>query len=74
METRIYEKLLQLMDIAAALCQTQGQEKLVGCIDGYIEVAAIDSKLRSWYADLPADIKRTPQNIANAPAPFFLLQ
>ena len=73
-ETQIYEKLLQLMDIAEALCETRIFDKGTGRSDAYFKIAATGSQLKSWHEALPPDLKWTSANIASAPATFFLLQ
>ena len=73
-ETKVYEALLQLMDLLEPLCETRDLRKNLKPSDAYLKIATLDRKLNNWYADLPERLRWTPENLARAPASFYLLQ
>ena len=72
-ETKVYEALLQLMDLVGPLCDLE-VKKTTKTTDTYFKIAGHDRELNTWYSELSEDLKWNPQNIANGPPPFFLLQ
>ncbi|ORY18151.1 fungal-specific transcription factor domain-domain-containing protein [Clohesyomyces aquaticus] len=72
-ETRIYEALLQLMDLLEPLCETRDLRKNLKPSDAYLNIATLDRRLNNWYADLPERLRWTPANVKTAPASFYLL-
>jgi hypothetical protein len=72
-ETRVYEALLQLMELVGPLCDLE-VKRSTKLTDAYFKIAALDRELNSWYTELPEDLKWTAENIANGPAPLLLLQ
>ncbi|KAF2107078.1 fungal-specific transcription factor domain-containing protein [Lophiotrema nucula] len=72
-ETKVYEALLQLMDLLEPLCETRDLRKNLKPSDAYLKIATLDRKLNNWYADLPERLRWTPGNLARAPASFYLL-
>lgn len=73
-ETRVYEALLQLMDLLEPLCETRDLQKHLKPADAYFKIATLDRKLNNWYSDLPERLRWTDDNIRLAPATFYLLQ
>ena len=73
-ETRIYEALLQLMDLLEPLCETRDLRKNLKPSDAYLKIATLDRRLNNWYTDLPDRLRWTPENMASAPPSFHLLQ
>lgn len=72
LETKAYEALLVLMDIAGNivdLCEDEASNE-----DTYLQVASLDRQLRSWYNTLPAELAWSPENIIKAPFSLYLLQ
>lgn len=74
METRVYEALLQLMDLLEPLCQTPSMNKTAKPSDAYLKIATLDRTLNDWYAGLPERLRWTEENVQTAPSSFFLLQ
>ncbi|KAF2732338.1 hypothetical protein EJ04DRAFT_441202, partial [Polyplosphaeria fusca] len=72
-ETRVYEALLQLMDLLEPLCETKDLRKNLKPADAYLKIATLDRALNNWYADLPERLRWTTENVANAPPSFYLL-
>ncbi|KAF2462823.1 uncharacterized protein BDR25DRAFT_386050, partial [Lindgomyces ingoldianus] len=72
-ETRVYEALLQLMDLLEPLCETRDLRKNLKPADAYLKIATLDRRLNNWYADLPDRLRWIPDNIRTAPASFFVL-
>jgi hypothetical protein len=72
-ETRVYEALLQLMELVGPLCDL-GVKRTAKLTDAYFKIAALDRDLNNWYTELPEDLKWNANNVANGPAPLFLLQ
>lgn len=52
-ETKVYEALLQLMDLLEPLCETRDLRKALKPSDAYLKIATLDRKLNNWHADLP---------------------
>ena len=73
-ETRVYEAVLQLMDLLEPLCETRDLQKHLKPADAYLKIATLDRKLNNWYSDLPERLRWTDENIRVAPATFYLLQ
>lgn len=73
-ETRVYEALLQLMDLLEPLCQTPAMSKNTKPSDAYLKIATLDRTLNDWYAELPDRLRYTEDNVRTAPSSFFLLQ
>ncbi|PVH95805.1 hypothetical protein DM02DRAFT_689316 [Periconia macrospinosa] len=77
LETKIYEALLDLMELAGKITdsmdpRSQSPDSVVDR-DKYLRMAALDREFSTWYARLPEALKWTPANIATAPFSFFLL-
>ncbi|KAK7190596.1 fungal specific transcription factor domain-containing protein [Paraphaeosphaeria sporulosa] len=72
-ETRVYEALLELMDLLEPLCGTPSISKNAKPSDAYLKIATLDRTLNDWYADLPEQLKWTEGTIRTAPSSFFLL-
>lgn len=72
-ETRVYEAVLQLMDLLEPLCETRDLRKNLKPSDAYLKIATLDRILNNWYADLPERLRWTEDNIRTAPASFYLL-
>lgn len=72
-ETKVYEVLLQLMDLVGPLCDLE-VKRPTKTTDAYFKIAALDKELNTWYNELPEDLKWTPKNIANGPPSLLLLQ
>ncbi|KAJ4351918.1 uncharacterized protein N0V89_007262 [Didymosphaeria variabile] len=72
-ETRVYEALLQLMDLLEPLCQTTSISKNAKPSDAYLKIATLDRTLNDWYADLPERLRWTEDNVRTAPSSFYLL-
>jgi hypothetical protein len=72
LETKVYESLLHLMELVGPLCDLE-VKKPWKTTDAYFKIAAVDRELTSWLAELPVELKWTDENIANGPAPFYLL-
>ncbi|KAH7115887.1 fungal-specific transcription factor domain-containing protein [Dendryphion nanum] len=72
-ETRVYEALLQLMDLLEPLCETRDLRKNLKPADAYFKIATLDRRLNNWYSDLPERLRWTDDNIKIAPATFYLL-
>lgn len=73
-ETRVYEALLQLMDLLEPLCETRDLRKNLKPSDAYLKIATLDRKLNHWYSELPERLSWTEENVRMAPSSFFLLQ
>lgn len=73
-ETKVYEALLQLMDLLEPLCETRDLRKYLKPSDAYLKIATLDQKLNNWYADLPERLRWTEDNVRTAPTSFYLLQ
>lgn len=78
--TRIYEALIDLMEIAGKLVDNTEARK-VDTLDStetpdqsaYFRMAALDRLLHNWMAKLPADLRYTEENRKDAPYSFYLL-
>jgi hypothetical protein len=73
-ETRIYEALLQLMDLLEPICETRDLRKHPKPSDAYLKIATLDRKLNNWYTELPSRLQWTEENVRTAPSSFHLLQ
>ena len=77
--TRIYEALIDLMEIAGKIVENTDARKVeVGSTQSpdqsaYFKMAALDRQLHNWMARLPADLKYTEENRKDAPYSFYLL-
>ena len=65
--------MLDLAEMTIKFQQTAHMRNLLADKE-YLELAASDSELNSWYEALPADLRWTPENLENATSMFFLLQ
>lgn len=74
METKVYEALLDLMDIAGQITDILGSQNISSDNDAYFRMAALDKSLHKWYNNLSCDLKWTTKNVATAPFSFHLLQ
>jgi hypothetical protein len=72
-ETRVYEALLQLMEMVGQLCDLE-VKRTTKVTDAYFKIAALDRELNNWYTELGEDLKWTADNVTNGPASLFLLQ
>jgi hypothetical protein len=72
-ETRVYEAVLQLMDLLEPLCETRDLAKNLKPSDAYLKIATMDRRLNNWYNELPERLRWTDDNIRSAPASFYLL-
>jgi hypothetical protein len=74
-ETRTYEALLDLMDLAGRTTEIGGSTALAEKSDYelYTGVSGLDAELNRWYNTLPEQLRWTPENIQTAPFGFFLL-
>jgi hypothetical protein len=72
-ETRVYEALLELMELVGPLCDLE-VKRTSKVTDAYFKIAALDRELNNWYTELPEDLKWSANNVANGPAPLLLLQ
>lgn len=74
LETKVYEALLVLMDIAGAITDILSTKDMAKDSEVYFQMAVLDKDLNAWYSGLPSHLKWTPKNVAVAPSSFFLLQ
>lgn len=72
-ETKVYEALLQLMDLLEPLCETRDLRRNVNASDAYLKIATLDRTLNDWYNELPERLKWQEDNIRHAPSTFYLL-
>ncbi|KAF2635232.1 hypothetical protein P280DRAFT_437412 [Massarina eburnea CBS 473.64] len=75
-ETRIYEALLQLMDLLEPLCETRDLRSKGPAVereDAYLKIATLDRRLNGWYNELPERLKWCGENVRTAPSSFYLL-
>ncbi|CAK7231960.1 hypothetical protein SCUCBS95973_008100 [Sporothrix curviconia] len=70
--TRIYEHLLQLMDLISPLCDRSTLARPTRTTEAYFKMVALDEDLHGWYEDLPDDLK-WPTARPNMPSSYFLL-
>ncbi|CAK7211790.1 hypothetical protein SBRCBS47491_001238 [Sporothrix bragantina] len=70
--TRIYEHLLQLMDLISPLCDRSTLARPTRTTEAYFKMVALDEDLHGWYDDLPEDLK-WPTTRPNMPSSYFLL-
>ncbi|KAK5726177.1 hypothetical protein LTR17_012992 [Elasticomyces elasticus] len=78
LNTRIYEALIDLMEIAGKIVENaehrkQGETLQNPDQSAYFRMAAIDRELHNWAARLPHDLRYTEENRAFAPYSFYLL-
>lgn len=76
--TRIYEALIELMEIAGKIVEhaefrqhhemTHGPDQ-----QAYFKMAGLDRDLHNWASRLPQDLRYTEENRVNAPYSFYLL-
>lgn len=72
-ETRVYEAVLQLMDLLEPLCETRDLRKNLRPSDAYLKIVTMDQRLNNWYNQLPERLQWTEDNANTAPANFYLL-
>jgi hypothetical protein len=72
-ETRVYEAVLQLMDLLDPLCETRDLRKNLEPSDAYLKIVTMDRRLNDWYNQLPERLRWTDDNTRTAPANFYLL-
>ena len=78
LNTRIYEALIDLMEIAGKITENTEHRKQIIADQtpdqsAYFRMAALDRELHNWAARLPADLRYTEENRATAPLSFYLL-
>ncbi|CAK4031915.1 Nitrogen assimilation transcription factor nirA [Lecanosticta acicola] len=78
LNTRIYEALLELMEIAGKIVEHAEFRKQHDIANGpdqqaYFKMAALDRELHTWISRLPLDLRYTERNKESAPLSFFLL-
>lgn len=78
LNTRIYEALIDLMEIAGKITENTEHRKHADAIESpdqsaYFRMAALDRELHMWMARLPQDLRYTEENRASAPLSFYLL-
>ncbi|KAK3116459.1 hypothetical protein LTR53_003185 [Teratosphaeriaceae sp. CCFEE 6253] len=78
LNTRIYEALIDLMEIAGKIVENAEHRKQAETLQdpdqsAYFRMAAIDRELHNWAARLPHDLRYTEDNRTNAPYSFYLL-
>ncbi len=77
MNTRIYEALIDLMEIAGKIVENTEHRKVYNeqtpDQSAYFRMAALDREIHNWAARLPADLRYTEENRASAPFSFYLL-
>lgn len=71
--TRVYESLLQLMELASPLCDNHLPSSS-DTTESYFKMAATYQSLKRWYAALPSDLRWPPQTQEKLPASYFLIQ
>lgn len=77
--TRIYEALIDLMEIAGKIVEnTEARKVDQGSSQSpdqsaYFKMAALDRELHNWMARLPTDLRYTEENRKDAPYSFFLV-
>lgn len=78
LHTRIYEALIDLMEIAGKIVEQQEFRKQFCSGENpeqkaYFKMATLDRELHNWAARLPSDLRYTEENRAKAPLSFYLL-
>lgn len=77
LNTRIYEALIDLMEIAGKIVENTDLRKndMTQTPDqaAYFRMVALDRELHNWAARLPLDLRYTEENRASAPLSFYLL-
>lgn len=78
LNTKIYEALLDLMEIAGKIVENAEHRKQSESLQSpdqsaYFRMAGIDRELHNWSARLPQDLRYTEQNRIAAPYSFYLL-
>jgi hypothetical protein len=76
--TRIYEALLDLMEIAGKIVENSEHRRQQNSLEtpdqsAYFRMAALDREIHNWAAKLPADLRYTEENRASAPFSFYLM-
>lgn len=76
--TRIYEALIELMEIAGKIVEHAEFRQSLEIAQGpdqqaYFKMAGLDRDLHNWVSHLPQDLRYTEENRANAPYSFYLL-
>jgi hypothetical protein len=75
--TRIYEALIDLMEIAGKIVENTEHRKMnqeqTPDQSAYFRMAALDREIHNWAARLPADLRYNEENRATAPFSFYLL-
>lgn len=81
LNTRIYEALIDLMEIAGKIVENSDQRRHLNDQSqshtpdnsAYFRMAALDREIHNWAARLPSDLRYTEENRTNAPFSFYLL-
>ena len=77
LNTRIYEALIDLMEIAGKIVEnTELRKHDMGQMpdqSAYSKMASLDRDLHHWLKRLPADLRYTEENRSSAPFSFYLL-
>lgn len=78
LETRVYESLLELMEIAGTITEIMDQaSRLDDNVNVnhhvFMRMANLNRELEIWYTRLPKALQWTPENVQSAPFSFFLL-
>lgn len=74
---QLLDALLDLTEISSRISEVAQPRLVAGAIadeNRLIDVAILDTKLKSWYAALPSQLKWTPENVKSAPRLFFMMQ
>jgi hypothetical protein len=71
--TRIYESLLQLMELVGPLCDIRIHRPSKSA-EAYFKMAAMDQELNQWASKLPEELQWPSKHQATMPASYFLLQ
>ncbi|KXT07911.1 hypothetical protein AC579_4523 [Pseudocercospora musae] len=78
LHTRIYEALIELMEIAGKIVEYAEFRKSHDNVQGpdqaaYFKMATLDREIHNWASRLPPELRYTEENRTNAPLSFFLL-
>ncbi|EME41414.1 hypothetical protein DOTSEDRAFT_176530 [Dothistroma septosporum NZE10] len=78
LHTRIYEALIELMEIAGKIVEHAEFRRQHDPGSGpdqqaYFTMASLDRELHNWLSRLPANLRYTDDNRSNAPLSFYLL-
>lgn len=74
---QILDALLGLMELSTGIQEVAQPRLTPGTIadeNRLMDVAALDTKLKSWSSTLPRRLKWTPENVKKAPGLFFMMQ